>query len=319
MSNSSVALPSATPTQDAAWSSLVTRSIAAWDDITSKFDRPPVPELHKGLLRQYDSLDDFLASSPDHLTYWFFQRRSAFLSQTRFRKWSRDALDDYILLPAAPGYVWRADCFFVSHFWRTTQDPDPDGETLRLHQAELTPQTWSYIWVDWTCLPQHPRSPPEKNYFHRGLRTMSGIIRNTGFIYFYPPFTPRLWILYEVAEYVLTSVGGLAETHDIEPFLSHVDEMVENGVRATLIKHDYHCREERDRRYLTSWLELLVLLRRLEIEVDLVRRVMDHMTWFNVSGSQVYPGMEVNRYEGILVYRGDRHGFTPFPKWVRCL
>ncbi|KAF5847051.1 hypothetical protein GGP41_003294 [Bipolaris sorokiniana] len=94
---------------------------------------------------------------------------------------------------------------------------------------------------------------------------MSGIIRNTGFIYFYPPFKPRLWILYEVAEYRLTCSGGILKTHDIELFLEHIDEMIEKGVQKTLKKHHYRCYEDRDRKYLASWLELLVLFQRLKI------------------------------------------------------
>ncbi|KAF2732702.1 hypothetical protein EJ04DRAFT_544551 [Polyplosphaeria fusca] len=299
---------------DVAWSSLVSRSIAAWDDLIS--DEQPVPiDLHKNLLREYHSLDEFLVESPKLLTFWFFQRRSAFISQKRFKKWSREDLDDLVLIPASPGYVWRTDCFFVSHFWRSREHPDPDGTTLRLHQAELEPQTWSYIWVDWTCMPQHPRSPSEQKYFSRGLRTMSGIIRNTGFIYFYPPFKPRLWILYEIAEYHLTCVGGIQKTPDIEPFLQHINEMIEKGVLETLAKHHYDCYEDYDRQFLTSWLELLVLFRRLEINIDFIRKIMDHMTWFNVLGDQVYPGLKLNRYEGRLVYLGNELTFTPFPKW----
>jgi hypothetical protein len=309
-----VTLSHVTPTQDLAWSSLVSRSIAAWNDLILDEQRVS-KDLHKDLLSKYHSLDQFLAESPRLFTFWFFQRRGAFMSQTRFRKWSREVLEDYVLIPAAPGYVWRTDCFFISHFWRKRENPDPDGETLRLHQAELEAQTWSYVWVDWTCMPQHPRSQPEETYFYHGLRTMSSIIRNTGFTYFYPPFKPRLWILYEIAEYYLTCSGGIQKTPDIELFLQHVDEMIENGVQKTLEKHHYHCYEDRDRQYLTSLLELLVLLRRLKINIHFVRMIMDHMTWFRV-GSQSYPGLQLNRYEGSLVYLGNKHTFTPFPKWV---
>lgn len=307
MSISSAACPCALPPYLDAWLSLVSRSIAAWDGLATK-------DLAKGLLQQCHSLDDFLqGGSP--LMFWFFQRRNAFMSQKHLKKWSWDDLEDYVLLPASPGFVMRSDCFFVSHFWRTQVHPDPDGEYLRLHQAKLQPQTWSYIWVDWTCMPQSPRSMPEETYFHRCLRTMSGIIRNCGFIYFYPPFEPRLWILYEVTEYVLTCSGGIGMTSDIEPFLRHIDEMLETGVQATLINHGYRCSYERDRQYLTSWLELLVLLRRY-CNIDGLRRIMDHITWFNVSGTQYYSGAELNRYEGTLVVNGKLHTFTPFPPWV---
>jgi hypothetical protein len=247
---------------------------------------------------------------------WFFQRRSAFMSQKRFQKWSRNRLEDYILLPASSGYVTRRDCFFVSHFWRTQDHPDPDGEYLRLHQAELKSQTWSYIWLDWSCMPQNQRSSPEAVYFQRCLRTMSGIIRNCGFIYFYPPFEPRLWILYEITEFVLTCSGGLPITSDIEPFLSHINEMLRTGVQATLVKHNYRCSHDRDRQYLTSWLELLVLLNRLDCNIEGIRKIMDHITWLNVQHTQWYSGIELNRFEGTLVVDGVTHTFTPFPRQV---
>jgi hypothetical protein len=247
---------------------------------------------------------------------WFFQRRSAFMSQKCMKKWSRDELDDYVLLPATPGFVTRVDCFFVSHFWHTQDHPDPDGEYLRLYQAELESQTWSYIWVDWTCMPQSPRLLPDEAYFNRCLRTMSGIIRNCGFIYFYPPFEPRLWILYEITEYVLTCSGGIGKTPDIELFLQHIDEMLETGVPATLAKHGYRCSYDRDRLYLTSWLELLVLFKRLHFDIDAIRKIMDHMTWFHTLQTQSYPGVELRRFEGTLVVHGKVHTFTPFPQWV---
>ncbi|OWY45251.1 hypothetical protein AALT_g4116 [Alternaria alternata] len=310
-----VTVPDVTPTHDFAWSSLVSRSIAAWNDLRHD-GQPAHKDLIKELLTMYDSLDKFLAESPSLATFWFFQRRGAFMSHNRFRKWSRDALDDYILIPATKGYVWRTDCFFVSHFWREKDNSDPDGDTLRLHQAELKAQKWSYIWVDWTCMPQHPRSPPERTYFYHGLRTMSGIIRNTVFTYFYPPFKPRLWILYEIAEFRLTSSGDIPKTPDIELFLQHIDEMIEEGVQKTLENDHYHCYEDHDRQYLTSWLELLVLLRQLKFDVHFVRMIMDNMTWQSSAGSHFYPGLELalNKHEGSLVYLDNKHTFTPFPK-----
>lgn len=66
-------------------------------------------------------------------------------------------------------------------------------------------------------------------------------------------------------------------TSDIEPFLQHIAEMLETGVQATLVKHGYRCSFDRDRQYLTSWLELLVLLRRLHFSIDTIRNIMDDL------------------------------------------
>jgi hypothetical protein len=315
MSSSSTPPQYATPSPLVEWTSLVSRSIAAWDDIVT--DNRATPKNPPSfVLQEYHSLDDFLSHCGSPLMFWFFQRRSAFMSQKNFKKWSSNELDDYVLLPALPGFVLRRDCFFVSHFWRTKNHPDPDGEYLRLNQAELQSQTWSYIWVDWTCMPQSPRSSSEKAYFRRCLQTMSGIVRNCAFIYFYPPFEPRLWILYEITEYVLTCSGGIPMTSDNEVFVQHMDEMLKAGVQTTLAKHGYRCSYDRDRRYLIAWLELLVLLRRLHFKVDGIRVIMDNMTWRPACGIQIYREAELHRFKGILVVNGKTHTFSPFPQLV---
>lgn len=281
--NKDSTFPTALPTDG--WSSLVHRSLEAGRQL--KGDMPPIAE---GFLRSYHSLDDFLSGAPQHLMFWFFQRRDTFLSQKTMTKWSRDRLDSYVLLPALPGFVTRAECFFVSHFWHAKNDPDPRG---------------TYLWL-----------------YHRdlGLQTMSGLIRNSGFAWFYPPFEPRLWILYEIAEYSLTNDGVYPETEDSRDFVAHVKEMMEVGVSATLDKHGYRCTYDRDKAFLTSWLELLVLLRKLLFDLVDLRRLMDHFTWSpSVKTYFVYTlnGLvEVRRYEGVLAVNGERYTFTPFPEWV---
>ncbi|KAF2028492.1 hypothetical protein EK21DRAFT_113831 [Setomelanomma holmii] len=284
-----------------AWSSLVGRSISAWEGLAlSEIDvsrRDSSTDNAKSKLEEYGSLSVFLARGAHTMMFWFFQTRKAFLAQSRLKKWSQDDLNDYILLPAENGFVARSECFFVSHFWRTKDRPDPDGIYLRMHQAELTPQAWLYIWVDW--------------------RSMSAIIRNCGFTYFYPPFEPRLWILYEISEYALTCSGAILITPDFETFASHVDEMLDTGVQTTLTKHGYRCSFEGDRQFLISWLELLVLLKRL-FDVDSTRRIMDNMTWHRFTGTQFYNGGSVvlKRFQGTLEVDGQTHLFTPFPQRV---
>ncbi|KAK8095692.1 hypothetical protein PG999_013714 [Apiospora kogelbergensis] len=266
----------AVSTDDAAslpWESLIRRSIAAWKPPTS----PKYPHF-EDVLRRYTSMEQYLCEAPMGPMFYFFQRRESFLSKKRMPKWSRDNLEDYILLPAADGYVTRDECFFVSHFWHSAEHPDPDGTYLRLHQDCLGQQPWSYIWVDWTCLPQHPRSPEEEAYFTRALQTMSAIIREAGFSYFYPTFEPRLWILYEIAEYTLTATNRLAVTPDIKGFAEHVREMLHVGVRPTLERHGYRCTYDGDRDFLISWLELLVLLRKHVMDISDVRRILDLQT-----------------------------------------
>jgi len=148
---------------------------------------------------------------------------------------------------------------------------------------------------------------------------MSAIIRNCGFVWFYPPFEARLWILYEVAEFTLTSFGEIASTPDIREFMEHVRQMVQTGVRSVLDKYNYRCTHDRDKAFITSWLEFLVLLRRLPLGVIDIRRVMDHMTW-SPTLKELHSGMgdgdfHLCKFQGTLDYQGERYTFTPFPEW----
>lgn len=294
--------------------SLVRRSIEAWESI------PLAPEektLVTSMLESFTKLDDFLCRGP--VMYWFFQKREAFLSQKTMTKWSSDRFDDYILLPAVNGYVTRSQCFFLSHFWHK-HDPDPDGTYLRLNQESLRLQSWSYIWVDWTCIPQDPRTEQENIYFRRSLNTMSGIIRNSGFSWYYPPFQPRLWILYEIAESDLTADGETGTTPDNEEFKAHIKEMVDVGVRPTLDKHGYSCSYDGDKEFLTSWLELLVLLTRLCVDIGDIRRILDGITWHHprtMLFKTLTNLITLCPYEGTLEFFGKRHTFTPLPVSMR--
>jgi hypothetical protein len=307
----------ASPTKASKWSSLINRSLEAWIAL----DRPP-HNLAETSLQSFDDLEDFLdrVSTSMLPMFWFFQRREAFMSQKTMTKWDRDRLDDYILLPAFPGFVTRDECLFVSHFWHTHGDPDPGGKYLRLMQKDLEVQEWSYIWLDWTCLPQEPWSGHEAGYFRKALRTVPGIIRNCGFMWYYPGFEPRLWILYEVAEYVLTCEGSDQHmiTEDIKEFMNHVKEMLEIGVGATLAKYKYKYRFERDRKLITPWMELLVLLHRLHIDLDDIRRIQDGITWFRNCDNMIYATSQgtviVNKFCGVLTLRGEQYNFTPFPQ-----
>jgi len=302
------------PTVDATWASLVSRSMQAWDTIKAEHEIAQA-FLPRDILLKCKTLEEFLLKSIQCSHFWFFQLRSSFMSQKRLMKWSPNRLKEYVILPAMPGLVLRTNCFFLSHYWRSKEDPDPGGDYLRLCQAELQVQSWSYIWVDWTCMPQDPRTELEAQYFERCLRTMAWLIRNCGFMYYYPPFEPRLWILYEVAEYMLTCESPMLPTEDAQSFVQHTHEMLEVGVQPVLSKYGYNCTQDRDKQYLTSWLELLVLLKRLKLPTLIVRVLMDTSTWGNPIGTLVN-NILLRLYDGTLTVDGVVHKFTPFPQWV---
>ncbi|KAM7185292.1 hypothetical protein V8F33_012470 [Rhypophila sp. PSN 637] len=253
------------------WNSLITRSMGAWDPLGRTEGN-----LEKSSLESWSNLDDFLleTSRPGPM-FWFFQTREAFLTQKTMTKWSRDNLDSYILLPATnSGYQWL------------------------------------YIWIDWTCAPQEPRTETEP------------LIRNAGFVWHYPPFEARLWILFEVAEFHLTSdpdYDPLEAFEHMEEFAAHVKEMVKFGVQRTLEKYKYRCSYPRDKEFITSWLELLVLLVNLEFDIYLLRQFMDILTWFTGTQKMVWVTtrgiVELQKFEGTLTINGHQHTFTPFPQW----
>jgi hypothetical protein len=157
MSNSLPLSTCALSPRIAAWCSLVRQSIDGWISFP-RLDSKNKSYIKAVLENECPTLGAFLGRPRELMHVWFFQHRLAFMSQKRLTKWSPDNSDNYILLPGGYGCIWRDHCFFVSHFWQTRDDPDPDGRCLRLHQRELAQQKWFFIWVDWTCLPQSPRS-----------------------------------------------------------------------------------------------------------------------------------------------------------------
>lgn len=168
-------------------------------------------------------------------------------------------------------------------------------------------------------MPQAPRTPVQEKYLRRTLDTVSGIIRNCAFVWFYPPFEPRLWILYEVAEYILTCSGEFPLADDIQVYTDHVNEMIEDGVCKVLKKHNYRCTFEHDRIFLTSWLELLVLLRRNHIDMDISRRLMNSVTWHPRTEVVMMPTpngiLKFDRFGGVLTLNNIEQTFTPFSRF----
>lgn len=306
--------------------SLKARSIAAWQTLkaSSDYDYRPVEEV----LNSIATLDDLLNH---HAVFYFFLTRDAFLNADRMKKWNSDSLDDYILLIgcSVPLNVNRDDCIFVSHYWISSDDPDPNAEYLRKIQGDTRQTEWSYLWIDWSCVPQRPRSNPGANYSTRILRTVPFLVRNCSYMFFYPPFEPRLWILYETAEYMLTSINSMEVYRDNRTFVNHVQEMMKIGVRPVLEKYGYRCSVSRDRKLLTAWLEVLVTMRKLKLEPDSVvdmitkRHILDSIIWHAQTKAGVLlqaltsgKTVELNVRKGYVEFEGQRHAFTPFPHIV---
>ena len=88
----------------------------------------------------------------------------------------------------------------LSHFWRTKEHPDPDGETAALIIDALNDRWDDFeekkvtdlgFIIDWCALWQAPRETPEKEVaFSTGLKGIK-CVHNTGYI-FEPPRAPCL-------------------------------------------------------------------------------------------------------------------------------
>lgn len=128
--------------------------------------------------------------------------------------------------------------------------------------------------------------------------------------------------MFEVAEFSFTEDGEIVETPDNKSFKDHIQEMLTTSVSFIFKKHQYKCTYSRDKEFISSWLELLVRLKKMSIDILDLRRLMDNLTWFpkadkichNAAGGM----LEFKKFEGTLTRNGTVHAFSPFLRWV-CL
>ena len=288
---------------------LVERSITAWHSLNFVGeDQARWLSYCTELLRGLTSLETLLQNAQ----FWFFQSKESFIHQSLLMKWNPNDLDTYVLLPVHNGFVNKQDCFFVSHYWRTPQHPDPDGEDMRDFINDLRPLEWSYIWVDWTCLPQSPRSENQSTYFKRMLQFIPALVRECGMEWRFPNFAPRAWVLFEVAEYLFTISDSVTITDDIAPFFSHIIEMGTSGVRPVLSKYNYVCTNGSEMRLIIGWLELLIVLAKVVPNVGSRRYILD-LVEKEEAGSLSMPdlGIRIDKVNGILSCNGTNYDFTP--------
>jgi tetratricopeptide (TPR) repeat protein len=303
---------------DNSFQSLIDRSIAilprkregevtaTWYDI----------DKHIAFLKGLKSLDEFLASESNQV--WFFQRRESFMQQTKLQKWDPNCLERYVLLPMKAELVNSEDCIFVSHYWKTPTDPDPEGEGLRQLQRLLGAGWWgkgAYIWVDWTCLPQAERTAPQQQYFSRVLLTIPRLVRDCSFLAQYPEFCPRLWVLFEVAAFIFDRAENV-ELTCMDTFKKHLLQMKGDGVMAVLDGYGYTCRDKGDRELITAWLEILIALRKVVPSVHTRRQILNAIDRPGVRAcTHGEAGVEVDKERGTIKANDTIVQFSPFPVW----
>jgi tetratricopeptide (TPR) repeat protein len=295
-----------------AFRSLVERSIAAWKHHKSMRGKKRAIQKHSRLLRRLKTLDELLLFRDEQ--YWFFQLREAFLRQRAFRKWSSDHLHDYILLPIENGFANPNVCVFLSHFWHEVKNPDQHGSDLKPVQDCLNDGLWptaAFFWVDFTCLPQMPRTEPQNTYFSRALKSISRLVRDCAFTWQFPQFRPRLWVLLEAAEFTRNRAQPISR-QDMDPFMRHLREMKGYGVRYVLNRHGYRCTNRSDRELVVGWLEILLILSRLVINIRTRRDILNAIDKFSVrSCYHEELGIAIDKEKGLVTLDGRTWDFTP--------
>jgi tetratricopeptide (TPR) repeat protein len=271
-------------------------------------------EKHVTFLKSVKSLEELLETKESPV--WFFQTRQSFLEQTTMQRWDPTSLGKYVLLPTVEGFVNPEDCIFISHYWQTRQHPDPEGRDLRQLQQLLNDGFWSkasYVWVDWTCLPQWERTPCQQLYFSRVLQSIPRLVRDCSFVAHFSNFQPRLWVLFEVAAFTFhrPESVGLPCT---DTFQTHLFEMQGQGPRLVLDKYGYKCTNKADREWVITWLEVLLVLRQSVPSIHTRCQILNAIDNIGVrSCIHQQAHVEIDKERGTIQIHGETHHFKPLP------
>jgi hypothetical protein len=123
-------------------------------------------------------------------------------------------------------------------------------------------------------MPQWERTEPQQQYFTRALTSIPMLVRDCAFTWHFPDFQPRLWVLFEAAEFTRNRSRPIPLA-DIEPFMNHLREMKGYGVKYVLNRHGYRCANQGDRELVIGWLELLLILSRIVPSIRTRRAILN--------------------------------------------
>jgi hypothetical protein len=88
---------------------------------------------------------------------------------------------------------------FISHRWESPDHPDPDGTQLAQIKAEFSDD--ALIWLDYSCLPQEPRTAIEDEAFREAIDSIPTLIEKTWFTVVgrnIQSYGQRAWCQFEV-------------------------------------------------------------------------------------------------------------------------
>lgn len=147
-----------------------------------------VKQLHRISMSRYTDPDSIWSALEEDLNSIVLLRASWLRQQSSFQKRPLPprAMIDIVELKSIyqtmgkePGQSNPLPIIAISHFWRTREHPDPEGETFRL-VVETLNDYWSMfntedmgIFIDYCSLYQQPRSDAMQVAFEKSLETMS--------------------------------------------------------------------------------------------------------------------------------------------------
>ena len=100
-------------------------------------------------------------------------------------------------------------------------------------------------------------------------------------------------------------------TDDIEPFVSHVREMVRTEEVKPIIDK-YKCTTEGDMRLVVGWLETIVILYIVVPSACQRQQIFDQFNQSYVGGMKVLDlDLEIDKVEGTVTAHGKTYEFTP--------
>ena len=103
------------------------------------------------------------------------------------------------IIPAAACRHKLRNRLVCSHRWETMTNPDPTGQQLREVVAYLRRNPGiQYVWIDFPCMPQYPRSKDEDAHFKEMLEYIGwAFLACSVLIIFDADYNSRFWTRYE--------------------------------------------------------------------------------------------------------------------------
>ena len=104
-------------------------------------------------------------------------------------------------------------------------------------------------------------------------------------------------------------------TDDIEPFVSHVMEMVRTEeVKPIIDKYNYRCTTKGDMRLVVGWLETMVILYLVVPSVSQRQEIFDQINQPSVGTMKVLTldlEIDIDKVKGTITAHGKTYKFTP--------